>query len=265
MLKNRLIFALLYNNGKYMLSRNFSLQNVGDINWLKDCYDYNSIAYSIDELLVLNVEKGEKNIPEFCTSLQELSKQYFMPVAAGGGIKSIEDARAIMASGVDKLILNSAFFKDPDLVKELVSIYGSQCIIASLDYKNTESGAKVYIEDGTKEIEMDVMSAAKYMEEIGAGELYLTSINDDGTGEGYDLATLKDVASNLSIPVIASGGCGRYDQFAEAYNQANVKAAATADLFNFMADALIETREHIIEAGIPMAKWDIGFFQNYQK
>lgn len=248
-----------------MLSRNFSLQSVGDINWLKECYDYNSIAYSIDELLVLNVERSEKNIPEFCESLKELSKQYFMPVAAGGGIRSVEDAVAIMDSGVDKLILNSAFFKDPDLVKELVSIYGSQCIIASLDYKNTESGPKVYIEDGATNLDMDVMSAAKHMEELGTGEIYLTSINDDGTGEGYDLKTLKEVANYVSIPVIASGGCGRYDQFAEAYNQANVKAASTADLFNFMADALIETREHIIESGIPMAKWDISFFQNYQK
>ena len=248
-----------------MLSRNFSLQSVGDINWLKECYDYNSIAYSIDELLVLNVERGEKNISKFCESLKELSKQYFMPVAAGGGIRSIEDAIAIMGSGVDKLILNTAFFKDPELVKDLVSIYGSQCVIASLDYKNTEDGPKVYIEDGSKVLEMDVMSAAKYMEEIGAGEIYLTSISDDGTGEGYDLETLKNVANNVSIPLIASGGCGRYDQFAEAYTQANVKAAATADLFNFMADALVETREHIIESGIPMAKWSIDFFQDYQK
>jgi len=261
LLKNRLVFALLYNDGKYMLSRNFSLQSVGDINWLKECYDYNSIAYSIDELLVLNVQRGEKNIAEFCNNLKELSKQYFMPVAAGGGIRSVEDAFAIMDSGVDKLILNSAFFKNPDLVKELVRIYGSQCVIASLDYKKN---GKIYIEDGTTELDMDVMSAAKYIEELGAGELYLTSINDDGTGEGYDLETLKEVANSLSIPVIASGGCGRYDQFVEAYNQSNVKAAATADLFNFMADALVETREHIIESGIPMAKWDIEFFQNYQ-
>lgn len=248
-----------------MLSRNFSLQNVGDINWLKDCYDYNSIAYSIDELLVLNVERGGKNSQEFCCSLQELSRQYFMPVAAGGGIRTIEDARSIMDSGADKLVLNTAFFKNPELVKELVAIYGSQCIIASLDYKNTESGAKVYIEDASIGIEMSVLEAAKYMEELGAGELYLTSISDDGTGEGYDLVTLKEIASKLSIPVIASGGCGRYDQFVEAYNQSNVKAAATADLFNFMADALVETREHIIESGVPMAKWDIDFFQNYQK
>jgi cyclase len=265
MLKNRLIFALLYNNGKYMLSRNFTLQSVGDINWLKESYDYNSIAHSIDELLVLNVERGQKNITEFCKHLKEISRQYFMPLAAGGGIKSVEDAYAIMDCGVDKLVLNTVLFTNPDLVKELIKIFGSQCIIASIDYRKTATGTKVFIENGSKEIGMDVLQAAKYVENLGAGEIYLTSINDDGTGEGYDLANIKKVAENVGIPVIASGGCGRCDQFVDAYNKAGVKAAATADLFNFMADALAESRRDIINSGFPMAKWDIKFFEKLPK
>ena len=191
MLKNRLIFALLYNNGKYMLSRNFTLQSVGDINWLKECYDYNSIAYSIDELIVLNVERGQKNTQEFCKHLRELSKQYFMPLAAGGGIRSIEDAYAIMDCGVDKLVLNTPIFKDPDFVQKLIKIYGSQCIIASIDYKKNDNSTKVFVENGSVEIDMDIIQASKYAEELGVGEIYLTSIKDDGTGEGYDLNNIK--------------------------------------------------------------------------
>lgn len=247
-----------------MLSRNFTLQLVGDINWLKECYDYNSIAYSIDELLVLNVERGEKNIAEFCQHLRELSRQYFMPVAAGGGIRSVEDAHDIINCGVDKLVLNSAFFKNPDLIKKLINIYGSQCVIASIDYKKTDSGIKVLADNARELVNMDLLEACKYVESLGAGEIYLNSINDDGTGEGYDLNNIQNITDHVSIPVIASGGAGRYDQFVDAYKKAGVKAAATADLFNFMADGLTETREHIIQSGIPMAKWDINFFSNYQ-
>ena len=247
-----------------MLSRNFNLQSVGDINWLKECYDYNSIAYSIDELIVLNVERENKNVLEFCDDLKKLSKQYFMPLAAGGGIKTLEDASMILNSGADKLVINSAFFQNPALIKELIKIYGSQCIIASIDYKKSSLGTKIFIENGSVELDLDITAAAKYVADLGAGEIYLNSISDDGTGEGYDIDNIKKITNLTSIPIIASGGAGRYDHFVSAYKEAGVKAAATADLFNFMANALTESRQHIVESGIPMAKWDIDFFQNHR-
>ncbi len=265
MLKNRLIFTLLYNDAKYMLSRNFSLQSVGDIKWLRESYDYNSIAYSIDELVILNVKRGEKNTKQFCQSLKEFSKQYFVPLSAGGGINSMDDAHSIMNSGVDKLVINSSLFDNSNLIRNLIKVYGSQCIVASIDYKKSENDTKVFVENGTKEISFNIFDAAKYVENLGVGEIYLTSINDDGTGEGYDLANIKKVAELVSIPIIASGGCGRCDQFIEAYRKAGVRAAATADLFNFMADGLSESRKTIIESGIEMAKWDIEYFSRYNK
>jgi cyclase len=247
-----------------MLSRNFRLQNVGDISWLKKNYDYDSIAYSIDELIVLNVERNEKNIGLFSSTLKDLLSQYFMPVAAGGGIRSLEDAQRIMDSGVDKLVLNTSFFTKPSLIKQLVKIYGTQCVVASLDYKYSGlEETSVFIKNGSEKIDMDVLTAVKHIESLGAGELYLTSINDDGTGEGYDLKTLHDIISQVRIPIIASGGCGRLDQFVQAY-AIGASAAATSDLFNFMADGLTEARSHILDSGTPMAEWEISFFERYK-
>jgi cyclase len=121
----------------------------------------------------------------------------------------------------------------------------------------------VFIKNGSEKIDMDVLAAAKHVESLGAGELYLTSINDDGTGEGYDLKMLSNVITKINIPIIASGGCGRLDQFVQAY-KTGASAAATADLFNFMADALTEARSYILNSGIPMAEWEIAFFENYK-
>ena len=261
MLKNRLIFTLLYQNQNFMLSRNFKLQKVGDMQWIRNSFDYDSIAYSIDELIVLNVDNNKNNLDSFCDNLKEITKQYFMPVSAGGGISSIEDAYKIIDCGVDKLVVNSILFSNPDLVKDLIKIFGSQCIIASIDYKIIDSKTEVLYNNASIVSDFDLMTACKYVENLGVGEIYLTSINHDGTGEGFDWENISKIPNEVSIPIIASGGAGRFDHFVRAYKECNIKAASTSDLFNFMGDGLSECRKEIISSGIPMAKWDINFFK----
>src|SRR5260221_5621172 len=136
MVKNRLLFTLLMQNGTYMLSRNFRLQAVGDLNWIKESYDFEAIAYSIDELVVLNVTRGDKNLEAFAEHVSELVQNCMIPIACGGGIRSMDDAFLLLDAGADKLVVNTALVKQPELVQELVTRFGSQCVVASIDYKH---------------------------------------------------------------------------------------------------------------------------------
>jgi len=260
-LKKRLVFVLLFDKGKFMLSRNFKLQAVGDIEWLKHNYDYDSMAYAIDELVVLNVSKDDKNITEFCKCLKNISENYFMPIAAGGGLNSIEDAKRFFLAGADKIILNTAYFNNEKLIEKLIKIYGKQSIIASIDYNRNEDNNPIYIKSGQCKLEMSLLDAVQHIENIGAGELLLTSIYDDGLGEGYDYENLKSVSRQVSMPIIANGGCGQFMQFVKAFQECNVSAAATSDLFNFMCDGLQEAREFVRNSGVALAKWDIDYFK----
>jgi cyclase len=124
MLKSRLIFTLLYNNGNFSVSRNFNLQSVGDLNWLKENYDFESIARSVDELIILNVSRSDENKSQFYKCIEDLSLFSFMPIAVGGRIRSIEDANILFNSGADKLVLNTSYFTAPNFIEKLIKIYG---------------------------------------------------------------------------------------------------------------------------------------------
>jgi cyclase len=260
MLKSRLIFALLMRNGSYQLSRNFNLQDVGDLSWIRKHYNFNAIAFSIDELIVVNVERGEKNVDLFCEKLLLLNENCFMPIAAGGGIRSLDDAYKILNSGADKIIVNTPLITQPDLIKDLVSTFGSQCVIASIDFKKYDDGQiRVFIENGSKPLDMSLDDAVENAHDLGCGEIYLTSMEQDGTGYGYDLEILKHVVDISKIPVIASGGAGKYEHFADGVQKAGASAVSTANLFNFIADGLIDVRTTMIKRDIDMARWDFGF------
>ncbi len=257
MLRKRLIFTLLAAEEKFMLSRNFSLQTTGDFEWIKDLYDFISISHSIDELVLLNVSRKVEDYSKFADLLKEVAKECFMPISAGGAIRTIADATLLLRSGADKIVLNTPFFTDQNLVRQLVEQFGSQCIIASIDYKRTGQSDTVFINNGSTEIEMTLEEAIKNAIGQGAGELYLTSIAKDGTGQGFDLEYINKVCANCPVPVIISGGAGNFEHFTAALNEDVVSAASTANLFNFMSSGLTEARNHIIQSGIPLAKWDV--------
>ena len=256
MAKKRLIFTLLLSEGEIQLSRNFSLQKVGSLEWLYNNYSFNSIAYSIDELILLNVSRDKKNIVGFTESVKSLSEKCFMPIAAGGGIRSVDDGYEIIDAGADKLIVNSSLIENPNLVSSLVKIFGSQCIVMSIDYRYIKSRDIVYINNGTYSTERCVEAVINMAQQLGVGEIYLTSIDRDGTGQGYDLNMLAKAVKLCQMPIIASGGVGDFEHFIDGMKIPSVTGASTANVFNFVGDGLSEAREHICDAGISLAKWD---------
>lgn len=257
MLRKRIIFSLIYSNGFFMQSRNFRLQKVGNIDWLKKNYKLQSIALSLDELVVLNATKSEKNITEFASTVSSLVNDVFIPIAAGGGISSLADAELLFNSGADKLVLNSVLFESPDFVKKLVKQYGTQSIVASIDYKNVDGVNCVYIHDGSIKLDMSLEEYIPYVESLNVGEIYLNSIEKDGTGFGYDFDVISVLEKETKLPLIIAGGAGNESHLIEGLKYSGVCAVATANLFNFIGNGLPNARKKIIDLGENLANWNV--------
>jgi cyclase len=256
MLRKRIIFTLIYHKGFFTQSRNFRLQKVGDITWLEKNYKFQNIAFSIDELIVLNTSKSYTENINFIEDLRKLVDKVFIPVAAGGGIKTLSDAKTLFKNGADKIVVNSILFTDTKLVKKLVANYGSQSIIASVDYKKIDNTYKVFICNATKEINLNITQYIKHIISLGVGEIYLNSIDRDGTGFGLDVNILKTLDFNLNIPIILAGGAGNEKHFKEAFENPNISAVATANLFNFVGDGLPNARKKLLNDGVNLAQWN---------
>lgn len=239
-----------------MQSRNFRLQKVGNIGWLERNYKFQKIAFSLDELIVLNATKEEKSIAEFAKTISELVNDVFIPIAAGGGIRSIEDAELLFNSGADKIVINTMLYRNPDLIKSLVLKYGSQSIVASVDYKLVDNEYQIFIDDGNTRIELSLDEYLKYLHGLEIGEIYLNSIDKDGTGFGYDFETILNFNEKINVPLIIAGGAGNESHLIEGLNIDNVSAVATANLFNFIGDGLPNARAKIIEQGLNIAVWN---------
>lgn len=257
MLKRRLIFTLLFNDGNFMLSRNFRLQKVGNLEWICSHYDLSSIAFAIDELVVLNVGRTPGSLPAFTDALKNLGKMCFMPMAAGGGITSMDEAFALFDAGADKVVVNTALVTNKPLVATLVKTFGSQSVVGSIDYRRTDTGTCTCIDGGKTATAMSVDEAAAAAAAMGVGELFVTSCDRDGTGQGYDIETMRRVVETSPVPVIISGGVGKFDQLLEGIVAADAPAVSTANLFNFMGDGLSEARAYLREHGIDVAEWEV--------
>ena len=255
MLRKRIIFTLIYSDGFFMLSRNFRLQKVGDLSWLERNYKFHEIAFYIDELIMLDSTKNKKSINDFSNTINELVKDIFIPLSAGGGIRSIDDAQLLFNSGADKIVLNSILIQDSNLVTRLVNKYGSQSIIASVDYKKNGNIYDVFINNGENLINMDLEEYLDYLQNLKVGEIYLNSIDKDGTGFGYDFEVINLLKSDFSIPVIIAGGAGNENHFLEGLKNDNVSAVATANLYNFMGDSLPNARMKLLNQNINIARF----------
>ena len=262
MAKARMCFTLLYAEGAFHLSRNFNLQEVGDFDWLMENYEFESIARSIDELLILNVSRGESDWQGFLDNVKKVVKHCFMPVAVGGGIRKREQARLLFENGADKVVLNSAFLRDPKLVGDLASLYGTQSIVASIDFRRNGSGeGEVFINGGQTCTSILLADAVAATARAGAGEIYLTSIDRDGTGMGYDLASLETAFQACDLPIIASGGADTPEQLAAGIRSGYASGVSTAHLFNFMGNGLKETRNEFLKDNIILAQWNFEDLQ----
>ena len=256
--KPRLCFTLLYGDGNFYLSRNFNLQEVGDFDWLMENYEFESIRRSIDELVILNVSKHEFEWPGMLEDIRKVVKHCFMPIAIGGGIRNIDQAGLLFANGADKIVMNSAFFCDPKLVRSLVEFYGTQSIVASLDFRRdkTNGSLEIFLNGGSKSTGISLVEAIKNVVSMGAGELYLTSIVRDGTVMGYDLNAIEDAFNACDLPIIASGGADTSNRLSEGLRSGFVSAASTSHLFNFMCDGLQDARQELIADQITLSRWN---------
>jgi cyclase len=263
-LKKRIIFTLLYQDGQFMLSRNFRLQKVGNLQWLQSNYNFSYISYSIDELVVLDVSRGQKQSREFCATLKKLSEGCFIPIAAGGGVFSIDIARELLRSGADKVVVNSALYEDNCFIQNLASEFGQQCVMASMDIKlSSEGDYQAWSQCGSV---CQPGTAVHWIEQVSQatiGEFYLNSIDRDGTGQGYDLRLLDLLPSSMAKPVILAGGVGNATHLALGLADTRVDAVATAHLFNFVGNGLKKARQRLIAGGFDLPVWDIQLLERH--
>ncbi len=256
MLKKRILFTLLYDNGQFMLSRNFRLQKVGNLAWLQKNYNFSQISFFIDELIVLDVTRGERKPAVFCETLKALTEGCFVPIAAGGGIRSVEQARRLLRSGADKVVVNTPIFSQPALLREMVQEFGQQCVVGSLDLKRTQGDKyEILIESGTRALNGVATEELQRLSDGEVGEWYLNSVDRDGTGQGYDLALLDQLPVDWSVPVILAGGAGNASHIAAGLADSRVDAVATAHLFNFVGDGLKQARSTLLSSGVELASW----------
>lgn len=200
----------------------------------------------VDELVFLDIRATvEGRSPDFAL-IDELADSCFVPFAVGGGVRSVEDARGLLRAGADKIVINSVAVENPALIRELVQQFGSQCVVVSIDVK---TGSKVTIHSGKKETEKDVVEFAKEVEKLGAGEILLTSVEKDGTMQGYDLDLIEKVAAAVKIPVIASGGAGNYEHMAQAIEK-GAAAVAAGSMYHFSAQTPLKAKEYLREKGV---------------
>jgi cyclase len=258
MIKKRLCFTLLYSEGSFCVSRNFKLQKVGDIDWLLDNYNFETILEYLDELIILNIDKKNNN-EQYSTSFfedtEKILKKCFLPVAIGGGINNFEIVKKLFNSGADKIILNSAFYSNRNLIKKIADNYGNQSIVCSIDYKGSEfKNVEILIKNGSKKIEFNIKEYIEIIQEFGVGELLLNSIDRDGLGYGYDYETLKEVRSICDLPIIAAGGADNYIELVKGIESNYLNAVSTSHLFNFIGKGILQTREEMIKmnANIPV-------------
>lgn len=207
----------------------------------------------VDELVFLDVEATRANRPPDFQLIDELADDCFMPLAVGGGVQTIDQVRRLLRVGADKVVLNTAAIQTPHLIREVATKFGSQCVVVSIDARTAGEGRyEVYTHSGGCSTGLDPMDHAKRAEELGAGEILITSIERDGTMAGYDLELTRRVSQTVSVPVIASGGCGSYEHMAAAIRIGGASAISAASIFHFTQQTPRGAKEYLRAQGIPV-------------
>ncbi len=247
MLAKRIIPCLDVDKGRVVKGVKFlNLRDAGDPVEIAKRYE----EEGADELVFLDISASAEGREIMIDVVKRVAETVFMPFTVGGGIRDVDDMRKLLEAGADKVSINTAAVKNPQVVKEGALRFGSQCIVVAIDAKREGSSWKVYIHGGRTRTDLDAIEWAKKVESLGAGEILLTSMDRDGTKEGYDVELCKAVAEAVNIPVIASGGAGRKDHFLEVFKEAKVDAALAASLFHFREISIPELKEYLRKEGI---------------
>lgn len=251
MLAKRVIPCLDVNLGRVVKGTNFlNLRDAGDPVEVARRYE----AEGADELVFLDITASHEERGIMLDVVRRTAEQVFMPLTVGGGIRTLEDIRALLNAGSDKVSINSAACKDPEFVRAAAKRFGNQCIVVNIDPKRVQKDGRevweVHINGGRKPTGLEAVSWAKQVEELGAGEIVLTSMDCDGTKDGYDLEITRAVSDAVSIPVVASGGAGKPEHLADAITIGKADAALAASIFHFGEFTIRQTKEIMASRGV---------------
>ena len=263
-LTKRVIPCLDVKNGRVVKGLHFeSIKDAGDPVLLAKKYS----GDGADELIFLDITASEEQRETIKTLVTKVAQVIDIPFTVGGGVKTLQHARDILLSGADKVAINTGAVKKPGIITELMELFGKQCVVVAIDAKrnyNTEKGKnifsdgdkkfwfEVFIYGGKKETGLDAIEWAKKVENLGAGEILLTSIDMDGTKDGYDIILTREIVNSISVPVIASGGCGKPDHMLQIFKESNVDAALAASIFHYETHAVDRVKRFLKENNIPV-------------
>ena len=249
MLKNRIIPCLDVKNGRVVKGINFvDLQDAGDPVEQAKIYSDGGA----DEICFLDITASNENRDTIYHVVKETSKKCFVPLTVGGGVRTVEDINKLLNCGADKVSINTSAVQDKNVVLESSKKFGSQCIVVAIDAKKNGDKWDVYTHGGRNNSGLDALAFAKKMEDNGAGELLVTSMDRDGTQIGYDIDLMKKISSMVNIPTIASGGVGNLDHLAEGIKEGNASAVLAASIFHYGKHSVIEAKEYLNSKGIPV-------------
>lgn len=247
MLTKRIIPCLDVKEGRVVKGVSFvELRDAGDPVELARFYD----KQGADELVFLDISASHEGKETMVEVVKIVATELSIPFTVGGGIRSLEDMKRMLRAGADKVSLNTAALDRPELVKEGADYFGSQCIVVAIDAKSNGTGWDVYTHGGRNKTEWDAVEWAKRSVELGAGELLLTSMDKDGQKDGFDLALTKAVREAVEVPVIASGGAGNREHFAEVFKEVDADAALAASIFHYKETSVAEVKDYLKKEGV---------------
>lgn len=252
MLTKRIIPCLDVNKGRVVKGVNFvDLKDAGDPVEIARAYD----AAGADELVFLDITASCEERDTVSDMVRAVASSVFIPFTVGGGIRTVDDFKRLLREGADKISVNSAAIDRPELIKEAAEKFGSQCVVVAIDAKKRPDGGwNIYKHGGRLDTGTDAVWWAKKAEELGAGEILLTSMDCDGTKAGYDLELTQAVSEAVSIPVIASGGAGKLEDFYDAFSKGKADAALAASLFHYKELEISQVKDYLAEKGISVRR-----------
>lgn len=249
MITKRIIPCLDVNNGRVVKGVNFvNLVDAGDPVEIAAAYD----RAGADEVVFLDITASSDDRATKVDMVRRVAEKVFIPFTVGGGIRTVDDFRAILREGADKVAVNSAAIMNPSLIREAADKFGSQCVVVAIDAKRRADGSgwNIYKNGGRIDMGIDAVEWAVRADKLGAGEILLTSMDCDGTKNGYDIELTRAVSENVSIPVIASGGAGKLEHFYDAFANGRADAALAASLFHFKELEIREVKEYLRDQGV---------------
>lgn len=245
----RIIPCLDVNNGRVVKGINFvNLIDAGDPVAVAAAYD----AAGADELVFLDITASSDHRNTVADMVRKVAEQVFIPFTVGGGIRTVDDFKAILREGADKVSVNSAAIMNPHLISEAAEKFGSQCVVVAIDAKKTPDGYHIFKNGGRVDMGIDAIEWAMQADKLGAGEILLTSMDCDGTKAGYDIELTRLISENVSIPVTASGGAGKLEHFYDALTDGKADAALAASLFHFKELEIRQVKQYLKDRGVPV-------------